>query len=107
MGASEAVETRREIGMTEAELLEANLAALGIERGDIGKPHDEIVFDAFVSLAKEHGRLPTLRQVASATGIVRQTVGDACQRLIEADRMRRVEIRGRPFYLPLTAGAGR
>lgn len=95
--------TERVIDLTESQVIAANFAALGIDpsMSAVGSV-DDAVFDAYVRFAKEHKQLPTHREIARTLGLARQTVTEACQRLRAEGRMQRVEVKGRPFYLPMT-----
>lgn len=102
------MDSERVIDMTEEELIEANLKALGLSSAAAGKKLDDAVYDYFVSYAREHRQLPIQADVAKHFGVNQSTISQSCKRLVDARRMIQTPITatGRMGYLPIvTTGA--
>jgi DNA-binding MarR family transcriptional regulator len=69
-----------EINLTEAEVLEANLRALGIADESVGPSIEARSIEALATLIRKHGRLVSTREVADEIGFSPNTVLAALNR---------------------------
>lgn len=91
--------------MTEDEVLAASLEALGLSIY-LSRNIDDAVFDAYVDLCRETGKIPTQNSVADRVKVQQSVVSRACSNLVKAGRMRLIHEAGRkPGYVPLVAKA--
>ena len=77
---------RSVIGLTEADVIAANFAALGIQNNAV-EATPERVFSAYVDFAKENKRLPTALEVSRIISLSVSSVRSACRALHEDGRM--------------------
>lgn len=98
---------RRVIDLTEAELIAANLEAMGLEPDAVAtKTKDDEVFDGLVHLMKECGRSVSSVELARFLKIPQATVHKILSRLADSGRMIRAYNResGRPCFVPNVVG---
>jgi len=88
-----------EVALTEDQVLQANLKALGIAALDKRSNLDR-VFDVAVDLAKQLGRPAGSGEIARALGFSTSSVCNMLARLVTAGRMIRVDSATRPIYVP-------
>lgn len=102
MEASRAVETVVHSKLSEAEVLEANLRALGISPDRVGGDREDRAYAALLKSAKETKDLVTIREVAKGMGASPGTAGDALRQLVRQGRaFERINARtNKPGFIP-------
>lgn len=88
-----------QIALTEEQVLEANLKALGIAALDARSNLDRI-FDVAVSLAKKLGRPANSAEIGHELGLSSSSVCNMLTRLATAGRMIRIRSGQRSIYVP-------
>jgi hypothetical protein len=96
---------RCSIGLTAEEVLQANLAALGVGNSGIvtdARPVADRVLDAYKAYISETGKVPNCREVASRVGISGGRIATVCNQLVEAGRMLKAtnSATGKTVFLP-------
>lgn len=99
------VETEREINLTEAEVLEANLAALGVSTANVGKSPEEQVYEALASLMRERKSYVPNKAIAEVVGLSPNTITNILGRLATKGRVIQTvnPKTGKPCYVPRVA----
>lgn len=95
-------EQTREIDITENEVLEANLRALGID-ASIARQQGttkQRVYEASIALVKELGRIPTAVEIAQRVGVTSRAVQNSLGDLAQDGRMIRVPHGKRILFVP-------
>lgn len=84
------VEAVGEIGLTEAELIAANLRALGVSTEGVGRTPEDQAFDALVKEMKETGDYVTARRISEMIGVSSNTAASILNRLCRKGRVWKV-----------------
>lgn len=100
--ASRTVEANREIDLSEAEVLAANLLALGVPTEGAGQSPEERVYEALVRLMRERKSYVASRAVADVVGLSPNTITNILSRLEAKGRVIHTinPSTGKPCFVP-------
>lgn len=80
----------RVIDLSESEVLEASLRALGVDPACVRGSREDAVLEEFRKAMREAGGLVTRSSVADRLGMIDSTVANICRRLHQQGRMHKV-----------------